>query len=273
MECAYINLDGQAERRAAFEANFAQYKAPDWNLTRIAAVDGAQVLREAIPGKLRDTQKAVHFSHRKALTHLLAAPGHVLVFEDDALLGPQSAERIASAAVTLDHGAWDMIFTDISVPDAHMMARLFLLRRELAVSNEEMLLPLVEFAFSGTSCYLVHERFKPRLLELLQWNRVLDVPFDLSLREMMFRGDIRAFVTFPFVTSLSPLGDRSDNQLGTTAVTDTVWNAFRRMMWLHRDIDAAVAPVERLGTDFLDAETRAFLKVFGAAMSDKLLYK
>ena len=46
MHCAYINLDSQTARRAAFEANFAQYKGPDWKLTRIAAVDRAYVARE-----------------------------------------------------------------------------------------------------------------------------------------------------------------------------------------------------------------------------------
>lgn len=273
MECAYINLDGQTARRNSFEANFAQYKAPDWNLTRISAVDSAQVTRDAIPGQLRNTQKAVHYSHRKALTHLLSASGHVLVFEDDAMLGPGSAGRIAGAARALDEGAWDMILTDITIAEPAMMAHFFMLRRELARTGEERLLPLIDFAFAGASCYLVHERFKPRLLELLQWNRVLDVPFDLTLREMMIRRDIRAFFTFPFVTTLSPLGDASDNQLESTALTDTVWNAFRRMMWLHRDIDAAVAPLERLSTGFVDPEAQAFLKVFAAAMSDQLLYK
>ena len=273
MECVYINLDGQAERRAFLESNFAAHNSAGWPLARISAVGSEEVRQLGLPGRLRDPEKGALLSHRKALTQVLPGAGHALILEDDVLFGPDSCERIQSAAGTLDDAAWDMIFTDVSVVEPDAMARLFSLRRQLMRAKKEMLLPLRDIPFCGSSAYLVHQRFKPRLQELLLRQASLDWPIDLHLRRLIHEGEIRAFVTFPFVTSLSRFADQSQSQLQDGAVTDTVWNAFRRFIWLHRDIDAALAPLEALGADFADPEARAFAGLMAAALSENMVFK
>jgi GR25 family glycosyltransferase involved in LPS biosynthesis len=273
MECVYLNMDHQVARRKLLEDNFAACKLPDWHLTRIPAVGIDEVARQGIPGRLREIEKAVILSHCKALAHVMLDPGHTLILEDDALLGPLSCERIQSAAGVFPEEAWDLILTDVSIVEAHAMVRLFSVHRELAKSGEEMLIPLRDFFFSGTSSFLVNRRFKSRMLQLLRSQPSMDLPIDLFLRELIAKGEVRAFFTFPFVTSLSGFGDDSQTQLKDTEVTDMVWNTFRRFMWLHRDIDSAIAPVEQLGADFVDAETQAFIKLVGAALSTRLAYK
>jgi GR25 family glycosyltransferase involved in LPS biosynthesis len=273
MECVYLNMDHQVARRQLLEDNFAACRLPDWHLTRIPAVGIDEAARQAIPGRLREVEKAVILSHCKALGHVMLDPGHTLILEDDVLLGPLSCERIQSAAVALPEDAWDLILTDVSIVEAHAMVRLFSVRRELVKTGEELLLPLRDFFFTGTPSYLVNRRFKSRMLQLLRGQASMDVPIDLFLRDLIVKGEVRAFFTFPFVTSLSDFGDDSQTQLKDTEITDMVWNAFRRFMWLHRDIDSAIAPVEQLGADFVDAETQAFIKLVGAALSSKLAYK
>jgi GR25 family glycosyltransferase involved in LPS biosynthesis len=273
MECLYINLDGAHVRRAALEANFAACKGPGWSLKRMRAVEVGDIARNLPPGRIRDVEKAVYLSHTRAVETTLPATGHALIVEDDALFGPESCERIDSACAAFPEDAWDMLFTDITFVEAHVMTRFFSIRRELAKSGEEMLIPLREFAFTGASSYVVNRRFRERWLELLRAQAPLDMPIDLYMRAQVQAGNVRAFVTFPFVTSLTAEGDLSQYQPGDAAVTDTVWNAFRRFCWLHRDIGAALAPVERLGEDFTDPEARAFATLLGAALSDKMVFK
>lgn len=275
MQCVYINLDGQTERRAQLEANFEACRRPGWRLTRIPAVDAAQAAALALPGSLRDVEKAVVMSHRKAIAQQISHDGHTLILEDDALFGPESCERIESAAGAFPEDSWDMLFTDVTLVEPYAMTRFFSLRRELVQREEEMLVPLREFRFVGCSSYLVNRRYKQRWLDLLQAQAPLDQPIDLYLRDLINSGEIRAFVTFPFVTSLSAAADRSQSQANTggAEITDAVWNAFRRFCWLHRDIDAAMAPVRALPADFADPEAQAFAQLLAAALSDKFVYK
>jgi GR25 family glycosyltransferase involved in LPS biosynthesis len=273
MECLYINLDGAQARRSALEENFEACKGPGWTLRRMRAVEVGDIAQSLPPGRIREVEKAVYLSHTKAVQETLAAPGHALIIEDDALFGPESCERIASACAAFPEDAWDILFTDVGFVEPHVMARFFSIRRELSKKREEMLIPLREFAFIGCTSYVVNRRFRKRWLELLRAQSPLDMPIDLYARAQVSAGNVRAFVTFPFVTSLTAEGDRSQYQPGDGAVTDTVWNAFRRFCWLHRDIDVALAPVERLGEDFADPEARAFAKLLGAALSDRMVFK
>jgi len=273
MECLYINLDGAHARRAALEANFEACKGPGWSLRRMRAVEVGDIAQHLPPGRIREVEKAVYLSHARAVEETLDAAGHALIIEDDALFGPESCERIASACAAFPEDAWDILFTDVTLVEAHAMTRFFSIRRELAKTGEEMLIPLREFAFTGATSYVVNRRFRASWLALLRAQSPLDMPIDLYMRAQVMAGNVRAFVTFPFVTTLTAEGDLSQYQPGDGAVTDTVWNAFRRFCWLHRDIDAALAPVARLGEDFTDPEARAFAKLLGAALSDRMVIK
>jgi GR25 family glycosyltransferase involved in LPS biosynthesis len=273
MECVYINLDGEDARRAALEANFSAHQPPGWTLTRLRAATPADAAKIALPGRVREVEKAVYLSHLQALEQTLAAPGHVLILEDDALFGPQSCERIASACAAFPEQDWDMIFTDVTLVDPYAMTRFFSMRRELARSGREMLVPLREFTFAGTTSYVVNRRFRARWLAMLRAQSPLDLPLDLYMRSKVAGGEVRAYVTFPFVTSLSSFGDASQHQPRESETADLVWNAFRRLTWLHRDIDAAIAPLRRLEADFVDPEARAFTALLGAALSDRFVVK
>src|SRR5262245_55728131 len=97
MECFFINLENQAERRDFLRDNFARHKAQGWFLNRIAAVGVDQLARSPVPGLIRETEKACFLSHKLALRESLEAPGHALILEDDALFGPSSCGAIDNA--------------------------------------------------------------------------------------------------------------------------------------------------------------------------------
>lgn len=79
---------------------------------------------------------------------------------------------------------------------------------------------------------------------------------------------LRAFVTFPFATTLSPYAENSQIQQARN-IQEAVMNAFRRLMWLERDIDQATQTIDRVSLDAQDAETAAFLKILATVLSPR----
>jgi len=270
MECYYINVDGENGRRQFLEANFSQYRLPGWNLTRVGAVNFASLKKMGVKGGLQDAEKSCFLSHRKAIEQSLLLQGHALILEDDAMFGPRSCECTTNAVETFPSEDWDLIFTDVGIYNAPLMSSLLQLRRELQ-QDQQMLLKLSDLAFYGACAYVVNERSKERLLKMLDVD-TLDVPYDVFLRDLIQAGQLRAFVAFPFCTSISPHAEHTQIQFNN-ATTDLVFSAFRRFIWIHRDLETAVAPLEQLGPDFVDAETRAFARILAAAQSTNLQLK
>src|SRR4051812_24662137 len=97
MECFFINLDSQVERRRYLEASFNACKAPGWFLTRVKAIDAAYLASQPAQGKMRNPEKGCFLSHRLAIETSLEAPGHALILEDDAMFGPSSCASIDGA--------------------------------------------------------------------------------------------------------------------------------------------------------------------------------
>lgn len=274
MECIYINLDAQEARKRFLEENFAANRIDGWRLTRLPATDTAQIRRENVKGILREAEKACFFSHRKAVRLGLGMPGHVMILEDDALFGPQSCDSIQGAIDTFPENEWDLLFTDVIVLHVHLMARFLSLRRELAQTGEQMLINLNEIPFTGCTAYVVNRNFKQQLSGLLEESAELNVPIDLYLRDLIYKSKIRAKVTFPFVTSISNLAEQSQSTpKNPDDLSDVALNAFRRFIWLHRDLDQAMERVGKIDPALIDAETHAFSKIAMAALSTVLAEK
>jgi GR25 family glycosyltransferase involved in LPS biosynthesis len=265
MECFYINLAGQTQRRDFLQSSFNTHKKPGWFLTRIQAVDAAQVQQAQVPGRIRDGEKGCFLSHRQAIEASLEAPGHALILEDDAMFGPGSCARIASALAAMGEGNWDLLFTDLIIPHPPLMAAMLHMRRELG-EGEQRLLDLNELNYCGATAYVVHENFKQRLLDLMG-ERSLDTPYDLHLRSKVQAGGARAFAAFPFPTSLSPLADQSQLQGGEGI--DFYWNVFRRFIWADRDLGQVDASLQQAG-DRMDPESAVFARIAGNALSTVL---
>ena len=92
-------------------------------------------------------------------------------------------------------------------------------------------------------------------------------PCDLYLRDLISgRGQFKAAVVFPFVTTLAPSADSSQIQGGDTAVFDATLNAYRRLMYVARDLDQCRADAERLAAH-TDEASRLVGGVFATIVS------
>lgn len=264
MECFFINLAAATPRRAFLETNFAAHAADGWYLNRVEATTADEMRSAAVPGGLRDTEKACFASHRRAIEEALEAPGHALILEDDACFGPSTCARMTAALAQLPADGWDLIYSDLVIFDPVQMTQLFALRRSLGPGSMT-LFDLAATGYCGATAYVVHEAFKSKLAGWLAAEPALETAYDIYLRELVRTGRARGFAAFPFPTTLSPLGDTS--QIQTPDAADLVWNAFRRLVWADRDVAAAAAPLDALPAGFTDPESAAFARILGAAMA------
>jgi len=268
MECFFINLDGERDRRALIESNFAVHAADGWRLNRVAAVDVAGVRRRNMPGGVRDTEKGCFLSHRKAVEQSLLFDDYTMILEDDAMFGAHSCACIAEAIDTLAPESWDILYTDLIVADPGYLAGLLRQRRQACSEGSQQVLDLASAPYSGATAYVLNPRFSARLLQLISIPR-LDAPYDLYLRALVLEKHVRAFATFPYATSVSLLGDRTQIQWseGKEADMSLVYNALRRFLWIDRDLASCADSVAHLGDKFVDAETAVFMKILGPLLS------
>ena len=197
-------------------------------------------------------------------------PHPILVLEDDAAFGAHSCAAIdrllAEQARNLD---WDILFTDICVPSPQTMIELIRLRRRLSAASQTALLNLANVPFAGSTAYIVNGKAKARLCGLLDAPASLDLPYDLHLARLVGERSIAAFAVFPFLTSLSGFSETSSIQHDSGQDSDLVWNAFRKMMWLDRDLAAQRAMLAEIDTALGDEESRMFGLLLSAMTSEK----
>lgn len=248
MRASYINLDEATGRRAALEASFAAVPHDGWTLTRFAAVTAAEMA--AAPGALTAREKACFESHRRLIGQHLADETPLLVLEDDAVFSsvvfPYLGHLLAAP------GDWDLLFTDLALPQADIMVSMARAWGSLKEAQQLHLLPLAGTKFSGATAYLVRGTSKAKLHAALSEDP-LDVPYDLRLRLLAAAGRLNATACFPFLTTLSPTADASQIR-SDDAIHQRALDTFRRLMFIERDPAAARAAVEAIRAEIDEVE-------------------
>jgi GR25 family glycosyltransferase involved in LPS biosynthesis len=269
MDILYINLADQTDRRHALESNFQAVQAPQWSLHRVDAVPARAAA--PVPGRLRDGEKACFQSHIKAIETSKQSDGPVLIAEDDILFGAGSFAAIESALALIPEDSWDLIFTDICITNVHAMLDLLTLRRR-AAAEPFRLINLARLPFAAATAYIVGRNAKEKLLGVVSRNGPRDVPYDVYLQQAIHDGKLRAFVVFPFATGLAPSAENSQVRQ-SQSVQEAAMNAFRRLIWLERDIGTATATLDAVRLRPDDQETAAFLKILAVFLSPQLTPK
>jgi hypothetical protein len=196
-----------------------------------------------------------------------------MVLEDDAVFGAKTCPLIDSALANLPQDAWDIVFTDIVVPDLGAWPDLVRRRREFEHTQALKLLGLERLHFAGATSYILNRRSKRLLAQLLDEGWRIDIPYDIHLRSLLHQGRLRGFAIFPFLTTVSGLADQSSIQAADGALLDVILNEFRRLVWVERDLGQAAARVAPLRQACGSAETAVFGTLFEAMLSDRLVHK
>lgn len=268
MDCFYINLDSAKTRKIHLEQSFSEHKREHWNLRRFSAIDADCVQSNNVPGTLAPSAKACFLSHRQIIKSNLTDERPILLMEDDVALGRHTCEAVDNLLrneKTLD---WDVAFTDVCIPLLQTMVDLVRLRRQLAATGQIVLLDLVKMVFGGSAAYVVNGRSKRKLAAMLDATDSLSIPYDLFLRKLVYEKKLSAFVFFPFITSLSDFSEVSQIQTSAGSAADLLWNTFRKLIWMDRDLKRQETILGEITSRLCDEESRVFGPIF-AAMASK----
>lgn len=269
MDCFYINLASRADRRQALERNFAAVGAGNWRLRRFEAVTAQDVADAGAPGILSPQEKGCFLSHRN-LIRQIASDGPVMIAEDDVLFGAGTCRGVEAALGAVEVDKWDIVFTDVFVGAVGLWPELIKLRRAFDRTGAFQLLDAVQLQFAGSTSYILNGRSLPLLAALLEEPGPIDLPYDIYLRQLIRRFELKAYVIFPFVTSISDLAGQSSIQPDQAGSLDGIANLFRRMIWMERDLRARAGEIGALREAYGDAESQAFGALFEALMSERM---
>ena len=262
MECVYINLDNAAARREAIEGSFQQHNSPGWILKRFPAIDVSYVKRNSATGSIRDEEKGCFLSHKIIVDRSVDLGDHLFILEDDVCFGRQSMAIIETLTYReLPEDGWDLLFTDVGVPSIYGMLQLIDLRNNFRSTHTFHTIDLMTMNFFGSTCYVINKSAIRKLSHILD-KATLDAPYDLYLRKLIQLKLLRAFVIFPFLTSVSNESSKSGIQTPALGRTQFIWNIFRQMIWIDGD---EFDPSEMLAKMYPAIENRS--KLYGMLFS------
>ena len=244
----YLNLNPAVERREALEQNFRQYASESWRLVRAEAISASDVQSMGIAGTVRPAEKACYLTHLAALQSAQQSPTPLWIREDDTRIGRHTASAIEQMLTALGT-EWDILFTDVLLGDPGLMLKMVRTRQANPPSQVDALQLSSIKVFAGAYSYLVNPAFAPQLYESLATDDI-STPYDLALRKVVLMPVVRAYVTFPFITTCSEHSTRSAIQPINQRSVHHLWDIFRELMWAETDfgqLDRLIAAFERDG--------------------------
>jgi hypothetical protein len=227
IEGVFINLDRSPERRAQMERQIADIELP-YPVRRLAAVDGQRL--SVCPPGLSPGQYGCWLSHLKALEQS-AGQEHVHIMEDDALIS-SALPILPDVVQSLDAGSageWDILYLDATLIEAMDMCHVFGWAKTARDDGTVRVRALPrEFTVYGAHSYVVNATRKAFVLDFLRRHMISGKPIDNVTAYGVQSGQLRAFMTTPFMTSGSELGlARTVGESGDDRFL--AWQVFRRL--------------------------------------------
>ncbi len=267
MDCYYINLDTQTERRAKVEENFKRFIPADWRLHRFPALTG----EASQSWKIRGGAAGCYRSHLELLRSNKNAEAPFLICEDDVLFGEASG-RLLSHFVNKTGRDWDVLFPEIGIANPQIMIQLLLLRRQLMSDYKAQLIDLATYPFFSSTCYIVNNSKLSVFTDLVEAS-LGEAPYAMVLRKIIMARQVRAKFIFPFATPISEFALDSQIQQKDTQIADFVWNEFRKLMYIDRDMNSLNKHLTAIVDDVSDPETLHFSKILAVRLSTKFRSK
>lgn len=209
----YINLDSSLKRRAHCEKQIETFGLGSI-YSRFPGVEGKSIYAGYEKTGLSPGKIGCWVSHMNAIKCGIDHDYHMHILEDDFQLTegfPLLLKYLAETAdQTLD---WDILFTDFTLA---ITKNVFSVKEYISKINT--LYNKKRFAIedalnlyaAGNSSYIVNRTSKSKIASILESGLGAKIPKDLYLREKVRKGEIKAAVTLPFLTTLDDLFMESD---------------------------------------------------------------
>ncbi len=272
MLCTYINLSSREDKRLLIESSFKENKIEGWSLSRFEAIEKNFVKKNKIAGSLPSPEIGCFLSHRDIIKSSLSSLDHIFIAEDDIEFGRKTFSLIDNIVKNIEF-EWDILFLDICVPVPEGMIQLFQLSKSLKSEGAVILLDLSDKAFGSAASYIVNKNSLSKLTILLDQIQYIDQPIDLLYKKLIHSGVLKAFVTFPFLTTLSKLSEQSDLQSIDHYVTELTWHTFRKMVWNEAQREQYQSNLEALSNLQYDRSEEDFSLLLKAFINKNYVFK
>ena len=266
MKCHYINLDDATGRRANLEAAWRAMNPAGWELVRIAA-SGPEAAG-GLAGTASLPEKACWLSHRRAIEASLENDEAVLVVEDDVRFSPRTFYILAALAEA--DPEWDVLFTDVILTDPRTMVSFARDWPQLARAGNFRLHDLAKIPYVGAAGYLIRNGSKRKVLAALDSLPPFELAYDVALRDLIHAGALVGRGCFPFLTAPTADADSSSIQPPRLQLREQMINAFRRLMFVDRDLEASRRDVAALEAAHADPAAVLIGGVFATMVSGAL---
>jgi GR25 family glycosyltransferase involved in LPS biosynthesis len=211
-------------------------------------------------------------TQERLLNSCRSADCHIHVLEDDALLPKDAAVSFDATLRDADanFGDWDVIFTEVFLQmDVTLFQVLAKNKDAYRETGQVRLTSLKPAPFAGTSSLFINRRSIKKYLELISGKWAEGMPIDLYLRSLIWKGALNAYVTLPFLTSLSEHTTESNIQ-GQLNLSRLVMNIYRRAAFKDADFAALTEELDRLAPkQSLSDFAGLYLKILGFSLSDR----
>lgn len=265
----YINLDEATSRRKEIDTNLAKFLPRDIKITRIRAIDKEFIEKNNVPGNIRASEKACFLSHKLAVKEAANNSGFSLILEDDACLSQYTYRYILSLLPEFNRNL-DIVFTDLCVSSMNSMFSLYKLKGSLDL-NSIQLIETKKIDYAGATAYLLNDISSKKLFHYLESTNSFDIPYDLFLKSLISNNLLTSAFTFPFITTLSDLSSDSQIQLNSDYLTNFVWNAFRKLMFIESNDnnDQLLDSLIEVSDKLQDEESKVFSEIIKIIISKK----
>jgi hypothetical protein len=233
IEGVFINLDRSPERRAEMERQIAEIELP-YPLRRLAGVDGER--QPVGPPPLRAGQYGCWLSHLKALEQSIGQDHHLHIMEDDALIStalpilPEVVQSLDSGSA----GEWDILYLDATVVEALDMCQVFGWAKTARDDGTVRVRAIPQvFTIYGLHSYVINSARKAFILDFLKRHMAQGKAIDNVMAYGIQSGQLRAFMTTPFMTAGSDLG--LDSTTGGPDDRFVAWQIYRQLCFYDLD--------------------------------------
>jgi hypothetical protein len=211
-------------------------------------------------------------SHLRAIELARGSDVHLHLIEDDTILAASAQTTFDAILERADDQlpGWDLLFTDVWVPaySVEMFAALAEKLQHYFQTGAISFIDLKPLRLAATSSLFLNRRSIDKYAALLAGQWEAGAPIDLYLRKLVTQGALTAYLTVPFVTSISPQAGQSDirGQLDRCRLVEA---AYRKAFFQDADWPALQREIQQLTTGCeLPLLTDIFLRTLTFRLSD-----
>jgi GR25 family glycosyltransferase involved in LPS biosynthesis len=245
----FLNLNRNEHRRSRLTRHLAEIGAMP-RYERCEAVDG-RAASEQHSTSLDPGNLGLWLSHEKILRETGAAAEHLHIIEDDAQLAQNFAGLLDGLLAHCDvrFPGWDVLFTDVFLEPRTDIFKAYCDKRKLYdESKTYTMIDLTRVHFACTSSLIINKASLTKYQGLIAGHWKLGKPIDIFLRELVHTGQLKAFLTIPFITTISEGSNDSDIR-GDIDRSRRVCDLFRRGLFQDADVNGLLAEMQRLTSD------------------------